>query len=256
MDWIWARLTSLIEESTCETKVLLGTLREQIRIIPLECSMVPLIRPTVKAAPFTEGCLVMTTKLVGCRKPSPPLRLRKSADRLLVLLFDLRNVLTPSIVRSSSRPNLIGLFVPGWPSVIERTSRLVLRINLLVVPLPGRRVPPRTALSTFMTRCRSVCLSITWVQVETPVIEGAPRNSLDKHFGLFVLLRLFLAVSMLRRAIILKVWLPLVSPSTVPKTSWRLLWQKLPLSIRLEISSYVSPLRSSLLTTVRLVLIE
>lgn len=75
----------------CTTTRLEGTLSEKTSIGPLRNTVVPLMRPTVNAAPFTDGCVVMTTKLDGRKLVAPPPRLLQLAPILAMLLRGRRN---------------------------------------------------------------------------------------------------------------------------------------------------------------------
>lgn len=228
--WRPRRPTWLSEETRWKVSREVDTLTENMVIVPLAPSVVHLLTPSVRVAPFTDGCVVRTTRLLGRRFVATRLRLMKLAGRLAMVFPPLqwlrsRWKVLPIVLRTGMKFRCLCV----WVLVTLKTPCLVALISLRMAWLLGRKVPLVTLLLVLTSRCRIDPLWMTLVQVMTPVVSGAVPVSLTMQCELLMSLLRFRVLNYLLSAIVLVDTLCRPSLWTVWKTSRRLWWQKLSL---------------------------
>lgn len=246
-------LTSVAESKRCRISLLCFTLREKNVIAPcVEERSTPPVTPRMTVAPFTDGCVVMTTRPFPRNLPANVLNPVNFAVSFATSLRPRH----PSATLLKARR--IVLFIGAkFPiprlSVIRRTVCLVLLITLLIAPLLAHVV--LVTLFVALTRWWSpVPFDMTLIRCLTFPAATMRLGSLPIHTTLFILLRCFTWCSLL--AIARTLVSPFVwdKPRIVRQTTVLRLWQKLLGRSTPLVILTVLPLRSTVLRIVTLVL--
>lgn len=169
---------------------LVGTLTENIIMGKLLPNKTFLVKPTVKAAPFTEGCVVMTTKLFVRSFRAPPPNLVNGARRLTTLLGPDPSLRTPLTMPAKIVATLMGLcrlVCPPRRLPTSNTPFLMSLKTLSMARLPGPQVSASTLPLAATNRCRADSLCMCRVQVARPnKAVGSRSKTLVKQSLLFV----------------------------------------------------------------------